>query len=312
MKRLILKLALATVALGLCAATPAPAQTPQQQMLLVRARQMGMWSRVSIFSRPQFSLVTDPRGANFGFSQSLIFGPSFRSVFSPWSQTTMFRSNASTQLLWTPSTGPIARINTPAIFGFNVNANGTVTPFSRPSISVLSNLNGSVAAINSAIPQFLSGNFNFTVPMNGTFAIPASSTSMTSANLTSSAALNNAFSTAVNSSSMANVATNMGLTRAQAAATTAAATTMNSAGPNRFMTIAQGLSMGLTLDQILHSPMSVLFGVRAAPRGGATNAMWWGPKGTIVPAANFNEDTLPLAKQAAQYNGYVPPSMIQR
>ena len=83
---------------------------------------------------------------------------------------------------------------------------------------------------------------------------------------------------------------------------------MNTAVPNRFMTIAQGLGMGLTLDQILHSPLSVLFGVRAGGRGGATNAMWWGPKGTHVPAANFTVDTLPLA---AQYNGYVPPSMIQ-
>jgi len=289
MNRLILKLTLAGIAIGLCAATPVAAQTPQQQMY-IRAQQRAMWNRISIFSQPQFHLVTDPRGANFGISQQILWGPSLRSVFSPWSQTTIFRSNASSQLVWTPMMGAVARINTPATFGFTTNANGVTRAFSFPSISVLSNVNGSTRFLNPNTPTFLSGNFNVSVPLNGIAAIPMSSSSV-SAGVSNSAAA--ALNSTLNNSASAMNAT---LSERNSASTSANATASRifrrpaNPGPNQaWLEGAMGNSAAAAI---------MASRIYLPPANPGSNQAW------LLERSNA------VTRQAASYNGYVPANQI--
>src|SRR5205823_3656976 len=126
--------------------------------------------------------------------------------FSPLAQWSIFRSAASQSLVFNPATGPVMRLNTPAIMAFRFTPNGGTQQFNVPSISVLSNLNGSTAALNTVTPQFLTGNFNFTIPFNGMFSIAVPNSNV-SANATASGLAMN--------SAAAQMAASTGLTRAQ-------------------------------------------------------------------------------------------------
>jgi len=309
MKRIFLKLTFAATALGLWAATPASGQTLQQQQMYIRARQQGMWNRIRIYSQPQFQLVTDPRGANFGFSQQILWGPSLRSAFSPWGQTTVFRSNASSQLVWTPSMGTIARINTPAIFGFTSNASGATRSFSFPSISVLSNVNGSTRFLNPSTPTFLSGNFNLSVPVNGMAAIPMSSSTI-SASLSSAAAQSAANTTNAAAATMNTALSSRAVGNSNSAASASAAQTAATTNPP-----PAGFWRGP--GGTLYPNWWVIPERTAAARQAAATTnpppagFWRGPGGTLYPNGwMIPESSRSRAQQAAAYNGYVPANQI--
>jgi hypothetical protein len=306
MKSILLKLTLATAALGLWAATPSAGYAQTRQQLFIRGSQMGMWNRVSIFSMPQFRLSIDARGANFGFSQQVLFGPSFRGSFSPFAQFSVFQSASAQSLVFTPATGPVLRINTPAIMAFRFTPSGGVQQFNTPSISILSNLNGSVAALNTATPQFLTGNFNFTIPFNGMFAVavPGSSLSMNGA-----VPGTGMISPMMMSNSMMNtMAMNTGMTRLQTAALMVGGLNM---AQTPMFSIAQGLAMGLTLDQVMASPLAASSGSTSATGSRTANPMRLTSQGALV---NGTRAVPPAAavQAAAMYNGYVPPSLVMQ
>ncbi len=164
MRALFLKLALAAAVLGLVGVQP-PRADAQSPMFMATARRTGMFSSVNIFAPPFVQLNVNPRGPQFGFNMMANFFPSVRARSSPFGQQILFTSSSATQFSFSPSTGPIAQGATPAFLGFSFTPLTGMQTLAVPSQLFLSNGSGMFTALNTATPQFLTGNLTFSVPV---------------------------------------------------------------------------------------------------------------------------------------------------
>src|SRR5262249_17249021 len=110
-------------------------------------------------------------------------------------------------------------------------------------------------------------------------------------------------------SMMNTAAMNTGMTRCQTAAMMVGSTNM---APTPFFPIAQGLAMGLTLDQVVQSPLANLSGSASVTGSRPARPTRSRSRRARGRASRASAPPLAAVQAAAAYNGYVPPTLVMQ